>query len=195
MAFGRCHFVDELAVIREDEQAGRILIKSPHSLHALHRPFLRALAQGRGQQGVDAGPGRRLLRALGACRFVQHDVSLRMVLPRLALHGKGQAVVHGNIVAGIGHGLALQLHQTLLHQAGAHTAGAKALGVEQVGQAHGGWRAHHSTRTMVWGLKPKLASRPLRARAVRALFRLRISSVSSRALPPRPVPLMRTLRV
>ena len=44
--------------------------------------------------------------------------------------------------------------------------------------------APHSTRIMVAGLKPRSAALPLRARAARALLRERISSVSSRALPP-----------
>jgi hypothetical protein len=38
------------------------------------------------------------------------------------------------------------------------------------------------------GLKPRSAALPLRPRAARALLRLRISSVSSRGLPPRPMP-------
>ncbi len=53
----------------------------------------------------------------------------------------------------------------------------------------------YSTRPIVSGLKPRSAALPLRARAPRALLRERISRVSSRALPPRPVPAMRTLRV
>ena len=52
----------------------------------------------------------------------------------------------------------------------------------------------HSKRQMEWGLKPRSAALPLRARAERALLRLRISSVSLRTLPPRPIPSMRTLR-
>ena len=55
--------------------------------------------------------------------------------------------------------------------------------------------APYSTRVIDTGLKPRSASLPLRALAARALLRLRISSVSSRALPPRPMPSMRTLRV
>ncbi len=54
---------------------------------------------------------------------------------------------------------------------------------------------HHSARVTVPGLNPKSAALPLRPRGARALFRLRISSVSSRSLPPRPRPAMRTLRV
>jgi hypothetical protein len=53
----------------------------------------------------------------------------------------------------------------------------------------------YSTRLMRWGLKPRSAALPLRARAARALFRLRISRVSSRSLPPRPMPSIFTLRV
>ena len=55
--------------------------------------------------------------------------------------------------------------------------------------------SNHSTRVIVLGLKPRSASLPLRARAARALLRLRISRVSSRTLPPRPMPSMRTLRL
>lgn len=54
---------------------------------------------------------------------------------------------------------------------------------------------HHSTRVIRFGLKPKSAALPLRPRAARALLRLRISRVSSRSLPPRPIPSMRMLRV
>ena len=54
---------------------------------------------------------------------------------------------------------------------------------------------NHSTRKMRFGLNPKSAAFPFRARAPRALFRLRISSVSSRSLPPRPIPSIFTLRV
>ena len=46
----------------------------------------------------------------------------------------------------------------------------------------------HSTRTIPCGLNPKSAALPLRPRTARALLRLRISRVSSRALPPRPKP-------
>ena len=53
----------------------------------------------------------------------------------------------------------------------------------------------YSTRITEAGLKPKSAALPLRALEALALFRLRISSVSSRALPPRPMPSIRTLRV
>ena len=53
----------------------------------------------------------------------------------------------------------------------------------------------YSTRVTAWGLKPRSAALPLRPRAARALFRLRISSVSSRCLPPRPMPSRRMLRV
>jgi len=53
----------------------------------------------------------------------------------------------------------------------------------------------YSTRTTALGLKPKSATLPFLARAALALFKLRISSVSSRTLPPRPMPSMRTLRV
>ena len=53
----------------------------------------------------------------------------------------------------------------------------------------------HSTRTMAVGLKPRSAALPLRPRAARALFSERISSVSSRSLPPRPTPEIFTLRV
>ena len=53
----------------------------------------------------------------------------------------------------------------------------------------------HSTRVTRFGLKPRSATLPFLARAVLALFRLRISSVSSRSLPPRPMPSILTLRV
>ena len=56
-------------------------------------------------------------------------------------------------------------------------------------------RAGYSTRVTALGLKPRSAALPLRPRAARALFRLRISSVSSRTLPPRPMPSRRMLRV
>lgn len=52
-----------------------------------------------------------------------------------------------------------------------------------------------STRTMLVGLKPRSAALPLRARLARALLSVRISSVSSRSLPPRPMPSIFTLRV
>ena len=53
----------------------------------------------------------------------------------------------------------------------------------------------YSTRTIPVGLKPRSAALPLRARGARALLRMRISRVSSRSLPPRPMPSIRTLRV
>ena len=53
----------------------------------------------------------------------------------------------------------------------------------------------YSTRTIPVGLKPRSAVLPLRARGARALLRMRISRVSSRSLPPRPMPSIRTLRV
>jgi predicted nucleic acid-binding protein len=56
-------------------------------------------------------------------------------------------------------------------------------------------RRPQSTRTTPVGLKPRSAALPLRARLPRALLSVRISSVSSRSLPPRPMPSIRTLRV
>ena len=53
----------------------------------------------------------------------------------------------------------------------------------------------YSTRAMSEGLKPRSAALPFLARKPRALLRLRISSVSSRGLAPRPTPVMRMLRV
>ena len=122
-----------------------------------------------------------------------------MVFPWLALHHEGRAF-HGFCgVVRIGHGLAADLHQPLLHQSRAEAAGAKSLGVEQVGkrQYHDGFLfcAGHSIRPMRCGLNPQSAALPLRPRAAAALLRLRISSVSSRGLPPRPVPCTRMLRV
>ena len=53
----------------------------------------------------------------------------------------------------------------------------------------------YSTRAIPVGLKPRSAVLPLRARGARALLRMRISRVSSRSLPLRPMPSIRTLRV
>lgn len=66
--------------------------------------------------------------------------------------------------------------------------------VRYSGAGTGGDR-RHSIRTMDEGLNPRSAALPLRARAALALFRLRISRVSSRGLPPLPKPSIRTLRV
>ena len=78
--------MDELAVVTEQQQTRGVLVQAPHGLHPVDRALLGPLAQGCGQQGVNAGPGRGLARAFGARRLVQHEVGTFSVHPCLALH-------------------------------------------------------------------------------------------------------------
>jgi hypothetical protein len=125
------------------QQPRGVLVQPPHRLNPLHRGFLGALAQRRRQQGVDAGPGRRLLRALGACRFVQHQIGLTSKWPVIPLHFESQTLKVKEF-ARIDHGLAMNLYMPLLDQSGADPAGTKALTEQNVFQAHGfkSWNFH-----------------------------------------------------
>ncbi|MOA30490.1 hypothetical protein D3C78_1515830 [compost metagenome] len=91
MLFRRAHAVDELPVIAEQQHARRILVQPAHGLQPLDGTLAGPLAQWRRQQGIDAGIGRWLLRALGARGLVQHDVALGVVFPVHSLHTKTQA--------------------------------------------------------------------------------------------------------
>jgi len=126
MVTRRVHAVDELAVVRQQQQAGCVLVQPPNGLHALHRALLRPLAQRRRQQRVDAGIGRRLLRALGAGGLVQHHISLVMEFPILALDLEAKALGI-DIGCGIAQDLATNRDQPLLNQPRTDPAGSEPL--------------------------------------------------------------------
>ena len=127
--------MQKLAVVAEQEHACRVLVQSPHRLHALHFARARPLAQRRRQQGVHTGPGRWLLGTFNACGLVQHHISQALVAPNAAVHleVKTLGVKLGLPVAG---GISLQVkgvfwirhfHMTVLHQTRTNAARAKAL--------------------------------------------------------------------
>ena len=143
MVARRAHAVDEFAVVGEQQHAGGVLVQAPHRLHALHCCFLGAQPQRRGQQGVNAGIGGRLLRTFGACGLVEQQVGLFNIGPVHALDPKAQA--HGReLGAGVfadhrrgSRVAAMHLHETLLNQTCADTPGAKALAVKNLLELHG----------------------------------------------------------
>ena len=93
------------------------------------------MTQRRGQQAVDAGPHRGLVRTLDTRGFVQQDVGLGVELPTHPLYLIGHAI-GGRDVLVLVHQLqatgCVDLDQALLHQTRANAAGAKALGEEEV---------------------------------------------------------------
>ncbi len=135
VVLGRAHAVDELAVVGEEQQAGGVLVEPADGLDALHRTLVGAQAQWRGQQRVDAGIGRRLLRAFGACRLVQHQVGLLVVGPLGALDREAQ-VFRLELRGRVGDDGPRHSHQPLLNQPGADAPGAEALGVEDFLDPH-----------------------------------------------------------
>ncbi len=121
--------MDELAVVREQQQAGGVLVQPPDRLHL-------ALAQRHRQQVVHAGMVARALRALVAHRLVQQDIGLGVADPFLAVHGQAQAVdleLGARILA---QG-AVDLHQAGPDQITAIAAGTEALGLEDAVECHG----------------------------------------------------------
>ncbi|MPN49556.1 hypothetical protein SDC9_197177 [bioreactor metagenome] len=82
--------MDELAIVAEQQHARRILVQTTHRLNTLHRSLVGSLTQRSRQQGIDAGVGRWLLRALGAGRLVQQHVTQCVILPLHALHPEAQ---------------------------------------------------------------------------------------------------------
>ena len=132
--------MDELAVVTEQQQTGGVLVQAPHRLHPIHRTLLRSLAQGRGQQGVNAGPGRGLARAFGARWLVQHEVGALPVHPWLTLHFIWPIWLgidlQPRVFAGLPQAIALQPHAAFLHQTDTHPGGAKTLAVQKVLQLH-----------------------------------------------------------
>jgi hypothetical protein len=135
MVPGRTHAVDELAVVGQQQQACGVLVEPADGLHALHGALLRPLAQRRGQQGVDARPGGRFLRAFGARGLVQHDVGALVVVPRLALDRETQAL-RLDVQRRVQHHLTVDRHQPMLDEPRAHAAGAEALRIEDVLELH-----------------------------------------------------------
>ncbi|MNN43072.1 hypothetical protein D3C81_1572900 [compost metagenome] len=85
--------MDELAVVRQQQQARGVVIEPAHGLHF-------ALAQRYRQQVVDALVVARPLRALIAGGLVEHQVGLGAGQPRLAVHGELQAI-HLEACAGV----------------------------------------------------------------------------------------------
>ena len=134
MVFGGTHAVDELAVVRQQQQAGGVLVQPAHRLHTSRRAAT-ALTNRRRQQGVNAGVGAGFLRTLIPGGFVQHQVCLGVVFPGHALNLEVQPLryeFHSGIHAWrIGYG-----HKSLLNQAGADASRAKTLGEKNVLQLH-----------------------------------------------------------
>ena len=135
MVLGRTHAVDEMAVVRQEQQAGRVLIESANRLNALHCPLVRPQPERTGQQRVDAGPHRRLLRTLGTCGLVQHQVRFFVVLPLRALDRKtqpGRCLFTGRI----DYDHAVHCHKALLDQPCAHAPRTETLVVKNVLKLH-----------------------------------------------------------
>jgi hypothetical protein len=141
----RTHAVDELAIVGQQQHPGRVLVEPADGLDPLHGTLLRSLAQGRGQQRVDARISGRLARALGAGRLVQHQVGEPLIWPLNAVHLEAQAFgfeFGGCIV----HDAACHGDMALLDQTGAYASGAKALRIENVLQLHGQEYLKHGAR-------------------------------------------------
>ena len=134
MVPGRTHAVNKLAVVRQQQQTGRVLVQPPDRLHACRRAAA-ALADRRWQQRVDAGIGARLLRAFVAGGLVQHQIGFFMVLPGHALNRELQAIryeIHSRFSARS----ARYRHKPLLNQPRADASRPKTLGKKDFLQLH-----------------------------------------------------------
>ena len=132
---GRCHPMDEATIVRQEQQAGCVLVKPTHRLHA-RRCGTGPLPQRRRQQGVDRGPGARPLRAFIAGRLVKHEVGPLLIEPLHPLHGKAQPL-RLNGLARVANRLPPKDHLPLLDQTRTDPARAKSLGKQQVLNLHG----------------------------------------------------------
>ena len=124
-----------LAVIGHQQEAGGVLVQAPHGLQA-------ALAQGRGQQVVHAGPGPGLERAFVAGRLVQHDVGLGAEVPLFVAYREGDprrtiAAAGVEFCIGVFTRLAGDADVTGADEGAAFLAAAEALGVEEAFELHG----------------------------------------------------------
>ena len=133
--------MNQRAIVGQHQHARGVLVQAPHRLHALHRTFLRAVAQRRWQQGVQAGPRRWLVRALVACGFVQQHIGFGVVRPQHALHRVMKAFVNRHVFKRVITGgqavTQIDLDVALLNEARTNTACAKTLGIQNILQLHG----------------------------------------------------------
>ena len=120
--------MDQRAVVGEEQHAGRVLVEPADRLHT-------ALAQGRGQQRIDARMVLWLLRAFVPRRLVHDQERALMVSPRLAADGKVQAE-RLDLAVGLAADDALDRHPLGGDQAGAFAPRAEALGEQQLRQLH-----------------------------------------------------------